>query len=100
MGKIPDGDCLIFYFKPDAAYAERVDELLTVYRSEETGELTGCEIKGVRCILKRLKKFGVHIAEKSVDLRLFFVGYSLSVPEPKRGPQRSWLRLRRMQMHE
>jgi hypothetical protein len=83
---IPDGDCLIFYFKPDAAYAERVDELLTVYRSEETEELTGCEIKGVQCILKRLEKFGVRIMEKSVDLRILFAGYSLSVTEPKRGP--------------
>jgi hypothetical protein len=87
---IPDGDCLIFYFKPDAAYAERVDDLLTVYRSEETEELTGCEIKGVQCILKRLEKFGVRMMEKSVvksvDLRIFFAGYSLSVTEPKRGP--------------
>jgi len=83
---IPDGDCLTFYFKPDASYAERVDDLLTVYRSEETGELTGCEIKGVQCILKRLEKFGVRIMEKSVDLRILFAGYGLSVTEPKLAP--------------
>ena len=30
---VADGDTLVFYFKDDESYAERVDELLTVYHS-------------------------------------------------------------------
>src|SRR5689334_19085297 len=82
---IPDGDCLTFYFKPDPYYAERVDNLLTVYRSETSGEMTGCQVKGITCILKRLGDFGVQIQSESptVDIRLIFMGYNLSTNDPK-----------------
>ncbi len=36
-----DGDCIEFLAKPDAFYAERVDDLVTVYYSQETGEVIG-----------------------------------------------------------
>jgi len=35
----PDGDCIEFLAKPDPFYAERVDDLVTVYYSQETGEV-------------------------------------------------------------
>ena len=34
----PDGDCIEFLAKPDPFYAERIDDLVTVYYSQETGE--------------------------------------------------------------
>ncbi len=43
----PDGDCIEFLAKPDPFYAERVDEFVTVYYSQETGEVTGSLLKGV-----------------------------------------------------
>jgi hypothetical protein len=43
----PDGDCIEFLAKPDPFYAERVDDLLTVYYSQETGEVIGSLFKGV-----------------------------------------------------
>jgi hypothetical protein len=43
----PDGDCIEFLAKPDPFYAERVDELVTVYYSQETDEVVGSLIKGV-----------------------------------------------------
>jgi hypothetical protein len=43
----PDGDCIEFLAKPDPFYAERVDDLVTVYYSQETGEVIGALIKGV-----------------------------------------------------
>lgn len=43
----PDGDCIEFVAKPDPFIAERIDDLVTVYTSQETGELTGSLIKGV-----------------------------------------------------
>lgn len=43
----PDGDCIEFLAKPDPFYAERIDDLVTVYYSQETGETIGSLIKGV-----------------------------------------------------
>src|SRR5437899_3068686 len=43
----PDGDCIEFLAKPDPFWAERVDDLVTVYYSQETGEIIGSLIKGV-----------------------------------------------------
>jgi len=43
----PDGDCIEFLAKPDPFYAERVDDLITVYYSQETGDLIGSLIKRV-----------------------------------------------------
>lgn len=60
-----------------------VDELLTIFRSQETGELTGCKLKGIKCILKRLEEYGMPSRKKSVDLRIIFGGYGLSALEPK-----------------
>ena|SRR5258707_12766650 len=76
-----DGDSLFFYFKDRPSYGERVDEFFTLYRSIETRELTGCQIKGVQCILKRLGAFGVRITDKTVDLRIIFLGYRASVDD-------------------
>ena len=36
-----DGDCIEFFLKPDPHYGERVDGLLTVYRSQENKEIVG-----------------------------------------------------------
>ena len=42
-----DGDCIEFLSKPDSFYAERVDDLVTVYYSQETGEIVGSLVKGI-----------------------------------------------------
>lgn len=51
----PDGDCLIYQIADEAFVAERVDDLLTVYRSMFNRRTIGFQIKGVRAILN---KFG------------------------------------------
>jgi hypothetical protein len=43
----PDGDCIEFLARPDNFHAERVDDLLTVYHSEETGEIIGALFDGI-----------------------------------------------------
>ena len=50
----PDGDCIEFLAKPDSFYAERVDDLVTVYYSQETNEVTGSLIKGVRGFCEKI----------------------------------------------
>jgi hypothetical protein len=68
----PDGDCIEFLAKPDPFYAERIDDLVTVYYSQETGELIGSLIKGVSksCadIAQRMPGFSVEIQDGPVRL--------------------------------
>src|SRR5206468_6717266 len=75
---VPEGDTLICYFKDDESHAERVDELLTVYRSMQTGEMVGCQIKSVRFILRKLGGFGVQVKDGDVDLRVLFIAYAFA----------------------
>jgi len=46
-------DSLEFVLRPDDFYAERVDQLVTVYYSRETGEIIGSFLKGVGSLLKK-----------------------------------------------
>ena len=70
-----EGDALTFYFEDEPSYRDRVDDFLTIYRSLKNNEMVGCQIKGVRNILKTLGDFGVSIREKQVSLGLLFIGY-------------------------
>ncbi len=73
----PDGDCIEYLIKPDNFYAHRVDDLLTVYRSEETGELVGSFIKSVKSFWRKLIQqspaFGIIVQEGPVLLSHLFV---------------------------
>jgi hypothetical protein len=48
----PDGDCIEFYGEPGSVRAERVDDMLTVYYGQETGQLVGCRIKRLQSLIK------------------------------------------------
>lgn len=67
-----DGDCIEFLSRPDPFYAERVDDLVTVYYSQETGEVIGSLLKGVSrfCdqMLKRMPGFQIEIIDGRVKL--------------------------------
>jgi hypothetical protein len=51
----PYGDCIVYQMADEAFVAERVDELLTIYRSVLDGRPIGFQIKGVQAIIR---KFG------------------------------------------
>jgi hypothetical protein len=83
-----DGDCIEFLAKPDPFYAERVDELVTVYYSQESGELIGCLLKGVsrfcKQMLERMPGFRIEIHEGKVRLVHIFRARLWSSPrEPQ-----------------
>jgi hypothetical protein len=59
-----DGDFITVYLTDEDSYAERVDQLLTVYLSVEKHALVGCKIEGVCRLLKTLGDFGVSIDGK------------------------------------
>src|SRR5260370_30571566 len=64
----PDGDCIEFLAKPDPFYAERVDDLVTVYYSQESNEVVGSLLKGVRNFCERIFQtmpgFKIHIKDR------------------------------------
>jgi hypothetical protein len=68
----PDGDCIEFLAKPDPFYAERVDDLVTVYCSQETDEVIGSLIKGVSSfcskVLEAMPGFRIEIKDGRVRL--------------------------------
>ena len=73
----PDGDCIEFLSKPEPFYAERIDDLVTVYYSQETREIIGSFIKGASkfCneILKRLPGFRIEVIDRNVRLEHIFL---------------------------
>ncbi len=77
-----DGDFLVFYLRDDEAFAERVDDLLTVYRSIKTKELVGCKIKGVLRLVQTLRNFGVSIEPEDKSLRLSLLFLSAAFGKP------------------
>ncbi len=73
-----DGDCVEFLVKPDDFYAERIDDLVTVYYSQETDEIVGSLIKGVskyfqQLINNKFPGFTVEIDDGSVMLSHLFL---------------------------
>lgn len=82
-----DGDCIEFLAAPDPFYAERVDDLVTVYYSQETGEVVGSLIKGVTSFLARMRDRlpGLRIVVQDGRVRMehvFLVGLLASEKEP------------------
>lgn len=68
----PDGDCIEFLAKPDPFYAERVDDLVTVYYSQDTHEIIGSLIKGASgfCskLLETMPGFKIEIRDGRIRL--------------------------------
>ena len=73
----PDSDCIEFLAKPDPFYAERIDELVTVYYSQETDEVIGSLIKGAsgfsREMLGKMPGFRIEIHDGPVRLQHIFL---------------------------
>ena len=61
----PYGDCVVYKMANEAAVADRIDELLTIYRSVEDDRAIGFQIKGVLAIIKKFGYSGLRIASKS-----------------------------------
>jgi hypothetical protein len=78
----PTGDYVTFYVKDERCHAERVDDLLTVFLSNENEELIGCKIKGVRHLLDAMGTFGVVVQHEDVSLELFFVLGQFTARDP------------------
>ncbi len=79
------GDYATCFFSEERCHEKRVDDLVTVYLSNETKKLVGCKINGVKHILDSACGFGVSVDDGSVKLGLFFwMGASLATEEDQK----------------
>ena len=73
----PDGDCIEFLISPDSFYGERVDDLVTVYYSQETKQVIGSLIKGVSkfcaALSQKMPGFRIEIQDRRVKLQHIFL---------------------------
>ena len=64
----PDGDCVVYKMANEAAVADRIDELLTIYRSAANNRAIGFQIKGVAEIIRKFGFAGLAVsAEADVE---------------------------------
>lgn len=93
-----DGDCIEFLVSNESFYAERIDTLVTVYRSQRTDEIVGSLIKGVskilRKFLRRAPGFEIEIRDGRVRLEHVFNAYLWSSPPPGRVVRLTYEKLR------
>lgn len=72
-----EGDSIEFIGRPGAFYAERLDDLVTVYISEESGKVIGSLISGIRGLRKTLGEhlpgFVIQIDDGRVKLEHIFL---------------------------
>ena len=94
----PDGDCIEFLASPDPFFAERIDDLVTVYYSQETHEVIGSLIKGVskfcRTVLQQMPGFRIEIHDGRVSLEHIFCARLWSAPlDPQSLPTLAYRKL-------
>jgi hypothetical protein len=81
----PDGDCIELLVKADTFYAERVDNLVTVYYSHETNEITGSLIKGVSKLCQKLLERSTGVKIRILDGRVSLEHIFIASLESHRG---------------
>ena len=89
----PDGDCIEFLIKPDPFYGERLDDLVTVYYSQETKEIVGSLIKGVSGLLKRHPGLDIDIQDGRVRLVHLFRASYWNKQDPQQTVSRTYRKL-------
>jgi hypothetical protein len=57
----PHGDCVIYQTADEAVVADRVDGILTVYRSANDNRAIGFQIKGIGAIVRRFGLEGLAV---------------------------------------
>ena len=61
----PDGDCIVYKMANEAAVADRIDELLTIYRSAVDNRPIGFQIKGVAAIIRKFRFAGLAVSSQA-----------------------------------
>jgi len=73
----PYGDCVVYRAANEAVVADRIDELLTVYRSALDDRPIGFQLKGVRAIIDKFKLGGLAaVASERADGQILAISVS------------------------
>lgn len=78
----PDGDCFEFVISNEAFYAKRLDNWVTVYYSQRTGEVIGSLTKSIQKLMKRFSTLAVFIDGDEIALVHILVGLSCKNEDP------------------
>lgn len=83
----PDGDCIEFFAIHATFYANRIDQLLTVYLEEETNRLVGALIKDVSKFMRtqiqnKCPVTSFVIQGQDVQVKMLFIAGLLSDGDP------------------
>jgi hypothetical protein len=89
----PDGDCIEFLIQTDPFYAERIDDLVTVYYSQESNEIIGSLIKGVHGFLKRHPGLKIDVQDGRVRLVHLFRANFWNKQDPQQIESRTYRKL-------
>lgn len=73
-----DSDSLTLFIDDAESYRERVDALLTVYRSIESNAVVGCHIKHVTKIVNTVHAFKLGIQSGRIKIGLLLLGLPLA----------------------
>ncbi len=78
----PEADTLTMYFENTPSYAERVDHELTVFKSFESKELIGFELKGILPRMRELARL-IHVRATTpkIHIKLLLLIYLAEVKE-------------------
>lgn len=68
-----DGDFLTYFINDRECVAERVNELLTIYVDEQTGDLVGCKVKGIAKLMLTIRRLSIDIDDGKTRLGLLFL---------------------------
>jgi hypothetical protein len=79
----PRGDCIFCYFNDEFAFADRINNDLTVFRSVASGEPTGFKIKNVRRMLEE-GNVRLDAPDLAVEIQAFLVASLVRNPDTKK----------------
>jgi hypothetical protein len=66
----PEGDCLVYHAANEAVVADRIDEMLTIYRSAVDERPIGYQIKGVAALISKFGWDGLAVRSQTFGQEL------------------------------
>lgn len=94
---IRDGDCIEFVARRGRYHAEPLDDLVTVYLSDENGQIVGSFIKNIQDLCRQLTRkypgFRINAEGGRVRLEHLFLAHFWSEPVPSEMVERTYREL-------
>ncbi len=84
----PDGDCIVYQVADEAVVADRIDDVLTIYRSAIDDRAIGYQIKGVQALTSHFGWRGMTVQSAEAAGELCEVSiYALLLAAYEKGPK-------------